>query len=182
MPERPRRKGRKKTGRIAEAKTVVECGQDDTDGGCPEVDRPRTDTMSSQDSGIGSQELESLELGETEFAMDTTPVLRSLSLDVTSSSSGTSGLDLGDLSELSSVSSVGSAGDLRGSAPAQDLCMFCTIRPKNASFIHGRLGHQVGSWAAPSLIYILLISSLPIGMLLPVCQEALDNVPYLPGL
>lgn len=178
MPERPRKKGRKKAEKTAEAKTVVGCSQDNTDSGCPEVDQPRPDTMSSQ---IGSKELESPVLAKTEFAMDTPLLLRSLSLDVNSSSSGTSGLDLGDICKHSSEPLVGLAGDLRNLAPAQDLCMFCTIRPKNTSFIHGRLGHQV-STSAEALFYILLIYSLPQGMLLSVCQEALENMPNLPDL
>jgi hypothetical protein len=31
-----------------------------------------------------------------------------------------------------------------GMTPAAPLCMFCYLRPKNASLIHGRIGHQVG--------------------------------------
>jgi hypothetical protein len=31
------------------------------------------------------------------------------------------------------------------SSMATPLCMFCYLRPKNASLIHGRLGHQVAA-------------------------------------
>ena len=54
-------------------------------------------------------------------------------------------------------------------------------RPKNTSFIHGRLGHQVGTWAE-ALFYSLPIYYLLQGMLLRVCQEALENMPNLPDL
>jgi len=148
-PERPRKK-KKKNGKKKEVKRTTELPVDDTDGGSTEADRPRSDTMSSLDSGIGSQEMDSLDisedLGETEIIMepapaslDLTKINRSLSLDMSSKSSSSSGsiasIDVSDLSELGSISSA---------APASDsLCMFCLVRPRDTTFIHGRLGHQV---------------------------------------
>jgi E3 ubiquitin-protein ligase Mdm2 len=150
-PERPRnkRKGKKAIAKAVKTPVVLpDSGTDDTDGApSTEMDRPRSETMSSQDSGIGSQDMEMMELTETELVVDHKPSLdltkfnRSLSLDSrsekSSSSSVANTIDVSDLSEL------GSASDLRARTADPDLCMFCDIRPKNATFIHGRLGHQV---------------------------------------
>lgn len=122
---------------------------DETDGSSAEVDRPRSDTMSSQDSGIGSQDLVDM-LEETELTVgskstgfDLTKFSRSMSLDQSckshTSSSGVSSMDTSDLGSLSSLTSAGQLV-----APTKpDLCEFCQARPKNASFVHGLLGHQV---------------------------------------
>jgi len=149
-PERPRRK-RKGTKRQQQVKmVVVPEGMDDTDGSTTvegETDRPRSDTMSSQDSGIGSQEMESLELIETEVAaegkplsLDLTKLSRSISHDESCRSSCSSGSSTMDTSELSEL---GSIPDLKQVAKVQEMCMFCEMRPRNAIFIHGKLGHQV---------------------------------------
>jgi len=154
-PERPRRKrrGSKRQQQQQEVKkttpVLVAEGMDDTDGGSAvegETERPRSDTMSSQDSGIGSQEFEMLELTETEVAaegrpvsLDLTKLSRSISLDMScrSSSSSSTTMDTSELSEL------GSIPDLKQVTKAQEMCMFCEMRPRNAIFIHGKLGHQV---------------------------------------
>ena len=129
---------------------VVPEGMDDTDGSTTvegETDRPRSDTMSSQDSGIGSQEMESLELIETEVAaegkplsLDLTKLSRSISRDESCRSSCSSGSSTMDTSELSEL---GSIPDLKQVTKVQEMCMFCEMRPRNAIFIHGKLGHQV---------------------------------------
>ena len=129
---------------------MVAQGMDDTDGGSAiegETDRPRSDTMSSQDSGIGSQEFEMLELTETEVAsegrpvsLDLTKLSRLISLDMScrSSSSSTCGSSTMDTSELSELGSIPDQV-----TKVQEMCMFCEMRPRNAIFIHGKLGHQV---------------------------------------
>lgn len=147
MPERPRKgKGKKLSKKtpvvgLSSLVEVVEVGGTDDTDGAADADRPRSDTMSSQDSGIGSQDLEMLELGgETELVLQSRSVdfVRAQSLDLTcKSSSSSSSMDTTDLSEL------GSASDMRVPATATDLCMLCCSRPKNATFIHGKLGHQV---------------------------------------
>jgi len=150
-PERPRRKRRTKKEKAKVTTLVVPEGMDDTDGGSTvegEIDRPRSDTMSSQDSGIGSQEFEMLELTETEVvappsaSLDLTKLGRSISLDTTSmsSSSSTSGSMTMDTSELSEL---GSISDMKAMSRGAEMCMFCEMRPRNAIFIHGKLGHQV---------------------------------------
>ena len=149
-PERPRRKRRAKKEKAKVTTLVVPEGMDDTDGGSTvegEIDRPRSDTMSSQDSGIGSQEFEMLELTETEVvapptSLDLTKLGRSISLDTTSmsSSSSTSGSMTMDTSELSEL---GSISDMKAMSRGAEMCMFCEMRPRNAIFIHGKLGHQV---------------------------------------
>ena len=131
---------------------VVALGMDDTDGSSAiegETDRPRSDTMSSQDSGIGSQEFEMLELTETEVAsegrpvsLDLTKLSRSISLDMTSRSSGSSTCSSSTM-DTSELSELGSIPDLKQVAKVQEMCMFCEMRPRNAIFIHGKLGHQV---------------------------------------
>lgn len=150
-PERPKKKKRK-NGKKKEVKRTTELPVDDTDGGSTEADRPRSDTMSSLDSGIGSQEMDSLDisedLGETEITMepapapaslDLTPINRCLSLNMSSKSSSSSGsiasIDVSDLSELGSICEV--------KPGSESLCMFCLVRPRDTTFIHGRLGHQV---------------------------------------
>jgi len=153
-PERPQRKrkgGKKQKQTKTTAPEVVAEGMDDTDGGSSaieaETDRARSDTMSSQDSGIGSQEFEMLELTETEVAaegrpvsLDLTKLSRSISLDTTTSSSSTGSCSTMDTSELSEL---GSIPDLKQVTRVQEMCMFCEMRPRNAIFIHGKLGHQV---------------------------------------
>ena len=136
---------------------VVADGMDDTDGGSTvegtvegETERPRSDTMSSQDSGIGSQEFEMLELTETEVAsegrpvsLDLTKLSRSISLDMSSRSSCSSSTGSSSTMDISELSELGSIPDLKQVAKVQEMCMFCEMRPRNAIFIHGKLGHQV---------------------------------------
>ena len=136
---------------------VVADGMDDTDGGSTvegtvegETERPRSDTMSSQDSGIGSQEFEMLELTETEVAsegrpvsLDLTKLSRSISLDMSSRSSCSSSTGSSSTMDTSELSELGSIPDLKQVAKVQEMCMFCEMRPRNAIFIHGKLGHQV---------------------------------------
>ena len=195
-PERPRRKRRAKKEKAKVTTLVVPEGMDDTDGGSTvegEIDRPRSDTMSSQDSGIGSQEFEMLELTETEVvapsaSLDLTKLGRSISLDTTSlsSSSSTSGSMTMDTSELSEL---GSMSDMKAMSRGAEMCMFCEMRPRNAIFIHGKLGHQV--WQDKNSFaqfFLLKITSFKIemnlntGMLLSVCQKELEDFPKLPNM
>ena len=195
-PERPRRKRRAKKEKAKVATLVVPEGMDDTDGGSTvegEIDRPRSDTMSSQDSGIGSQEFEMLELTETEVvapaaSLDLTKLGRSISLDTTSmsSSSSTSGSMTMDTSELSEL---GSMSDMKAMSRGAEMCMFCEMRPRNAIFIHGKLGHQVGQDKDSfEQFFLLKITSFKIemnlntGMLLSVCQKELEDFPKLPDM
>ena len=132
---------------------LVAEGMDDTDGGSTvegETERPRSDTMSSQDSGIGSQEFEMLELTETEVAaegkpvsLDLTKLSRSISLDMSCRSSSSSTSSSSTTMDTSELSELGSIPDLKQVTKAQEMCMFCEMRPRNAIFIHGKLGHQV---------------------------------------
>ena len=195
-PERPRRKRRAKKEKAKVTTLVVPEGMDDTDGGSTvegEIDRPRSDTMSSQDSGIGSQEFEMLELTETEVvapptSLDLTKLGRSISLDTTSmsSSSSTSGSMTMDTSELSEL---GSMSDMKAMSRGAEMCMFCEMRPRNAIFIHGKLGHQVGQDKDSfEQFFLLKITSFKIkmnlntGMLLSVCQKELEDLPKLPNM
>ena len=45
-----------------------------------------------------------------------------------------------DTSELSELGSIPNENQV---AKVQEMCMFCEMRPRNAIFIHGKLGHQV---------------------------------------
>ena len=45
--------------------------------------------------------------------------------------------------DTSELSELGSIPDLKQVAKVQEMCMFCEMRPRNAIFIHGKLGHQV---------------------------------------
>ena len=134
-------------------------------------DRPRFDSkasISSQDSGIGSQEFEILSQEEesTKDIQRSSLVVnhlelshgpkfsRSISLDSTNekSSSGVSSLDSGDFGSTSDLkdfpcsprtSDSGCFPSSESSQGTSQLCLMCCQRPKNASLIHGRLGHQV---------------------------------------
>ena len=134
-------------------------------------DRPRCDkfSISSQDSGIGSQEFEifsheeetrkeipsqSLDVNRFEL-LHGVKLSRSFSLDSSNGSSGVgSSLDLGDSGSLSDPKDFsGSPLSLdSGSFPSSEssqgtshLCTLCCQRPKDASLIHGCIGHQVSS-------------------------------------
>ena len=102
----------------------------ETDGtGEAIIDRPR---MDSQDSGIGSGESQELELAAVN---NMKPVLnRSISLRSSDSLSVTS--------SMSSASSMDS-GYQSTSTATSHLCLLCCTRTKNASLVHGRIGHQV---------------------------------------
>jgi len=144
----------------------------ETDGAPAAGDRPRFDSkasISSQDSGIGSQEFEILtqedetstkEIQSSSLFVNPLELIngskfsRSISLDLTSekSSSGASSMDLGDCGSTSdpkdfpfspSASDSGCHSSLESSQGTSQLCLMCCQRPKNASLIHGRLGHQV---------------------------------------
>ena len=101
-------------------------------------DRPRVDSM---DSGIGSGESQELEIT---VARDTKPALdRQESLSSSASSSGTSVAATAG-SAASPVTSQDSGYQSTSSASATShLCLLCCHRTKNASLVHGRIGHQV---------------------------------------
>lgn len=164
-PERPKHK--KKVRTEYPKKIISTLSDTETDSVLNDTeskyeDRPRFDSkssISSQDSGIGSQELEILNsqemtqipnAGQPGWNLHVANFSRSNSIDQGSvkSSSGASSMD----TESCSVSSgdLGSLADLkikeessRTDQPISNLCEFCCLRPKNASLIHGRLGHQV---------------------------------------
>jgi len=169
-PERPKHKKKSRAEipkKIIPTLTVIDTDTE-TDSIINDIegkyeDRPRFDSkssISSQDSGIGSQELEIFSSQEITQNFDSNTIRpdwnldakfsRSISLDQASiqSSSGVSSMD----TESCSVSSgdLGSMADLKvkdentsASQPFSNLCELCCLRPKNASLIHGRLGHQV---------------------------------------
>ena len=124
-------------------------------------------SISRQFSGIGSQEFELLsqekeqkkEFQEQSLVVDRFASVhgakwsRSVNLDSTNASSvGVGSLDLEDSDTLSDPKVFpGSLLSLEsGCFPSSEsiqatsqLCTLCCQRPKDASFIHGRLGHQV---------------------------------------
>ena len=118
---------RKKKRKINQAVTSHN-SDTETDGtGETVVDRPR---MDSQDSGIGSGESQEIEL-----VVNNRKVLnRSVSLKSSDSLSATS--------SMSSASSMDSGYQSTSSATSH-LCLLCCSRTKNASLVHGRIGHQV---------------------------------------
>ena len=168
MPERPKfkKKSRKTEDKLKTIQKII-MSDTETDGAS---DRPRFDSkasISSQDSGIGSQEFELLSQEEEQtkefpgqslvvnhFAsVHGAKLPRSVSLDSSNASSVAGGsLDLGDSGSLSDPKDFpGSPLSLdSGCFPSSEsiqatsqLCTLCCQRPKDASFIHGRLGHQV---------------------------------------
>ena len=172
MPERPKikRKGRKSSSNTLKTLQKLIVSDTETDGASG--DRPRFDSkasISSQDSGIGSQEFEilsqedentkeiprsSLVVNRFEL-MHGSKLARSISLDSSNGSSGVgsiSSLDLGDSASTSDLKDFpgsplsldsGCFPSSESSQGTSQLCTLCCQRPKNASLIHGRLGHQV---------------------------------------
>jgi len=163
VPERPKYKKKTRTASEKSAlilkKAIIESGTE-TDGGSG--DRPRFDSKASicsQDSGIGSQEFEissqgeecMKELGGT-VTVNHASFSRSISLDSAKdkTSVGIDTLNLGDSASSTNLksfpyppSSSESLTSLESSTATSQLCLMCCQRPKNASLIHGRLGHQV---------------------------------------
>ena len=102
-------------------KQVTRDSDTETDGAAESVERPR---MESQDSGVGESQ-------EMEISAGSKPVLnRSISLDPATPS------------PASSLVSADS-GYMSSSSSTSQLCLLCCHRPKNASLVHGRIGHQV---------------------------------------
>eukprot|EP00092_Neocalanus_flemingeri_P026852 GFUD01029108.1.p1 GENE.GFUD01029108.1~~GFUD01029108.1.p1 ORF type:complete len:726 (+),score=117.49 GFUD01029108.1:126-2303(+) len=151
-------------------KTLIHAMDSDTetDG----ASRPRFDSKASicsQDSGIGSQEFEistqeeeasTKEIQRSSLVVNHSELIheskfsRSISLDLTSekSISGASSMELGDCASTSnlkdfpcspSASDSGCFSSMDSGQGTSQLCLMCCQRPKNASLIHGRLGHQV---------------------------------------
>ena len=135
---------RKKKRKTDSDKAVSHDSDTETDGAGADMDtvgaddRPR---MDSQDSGIGSGESQEMEVAVS----DVKPVLvRSMSVKSEASTPE---------SVSSSVSSQPSSLDSGYQSPSQSnnkhntsqsqLCLLCCTRPKNASLVHGRIGHQV---------------------------------------
>jgi len=172
VPERPKHKRKTRPALLAARtlKAVIPNIMDsdtETDGGPRTGERPRFDSKAStcsQDSGIGSQEFETLsqedETSTKEIqssslfdTINESKFSRSISLDLQSekSSSGVSSMDLGDSAStadlkdfpLSPSTSDSFSFKSAESTTATGLCGLCCQRPKNASLIHGRLGHQV---------------------------------------
>ena len=103
------------------SKQVTRDSDTETDGAAESAERPR---MESQDSGVGESQ-------EMEVSAGSKPVLnRSISLDPATPS------------PASSLVSADS-GYMSSSSSTSQLCLLCCHRPKNASLVHGRIGHQV---------------------------------------
>lgn len=173
VPDRPKFKRKTRPTKASPLKPLLRllASDTETDGGPVSGDRPRFDSkasISSQDSGIGSQEFEILSQEEesTKDIQRSSLVVnhlelshgpkfsRSISLDSTNekSSSGVSSLDSGDFGSTSDLkdfpcsprtSDSGCFPSSESSQGTSQLCLMCCQRPKNASLIHGRLGHQV---------------------------------------
>ena len=112
---------------------VIPSSQDSLDLGS---DRSR---MNSQDSGISSMDSQEMELSVKPEEPFTKPNLnRSLSLDVKNISQVES-----SISSLGSPASSLDSGFFSSNKEDNSLCLFCVTRKKNASLVHGRIGHQV---------------------------------------
>ena len=141
------RKKRRKTSKVKEEKILYRVDTEtETDSAEKEekslsysqdsldIDTERS-RMNSQDSGISSMDSQELELSVKPDEPILKPNLnRSLSLD------------LKNVSKVeSSLGSPASSMDSGFSSNKEDssLCLFCVTRKKNASLVHGRIGHQV---------------------------------------
>jgi len=194
VPERPKfkKKSRKTDNKLKTVQKII-MSDTETDGAS---DRPRFDSkasISSQDSGIGSQEFELLSQEEEhtkEFpgqslvvnhfsSVHGAKLPRSISLDSSNGSSvaGRSS-DLGDSGSLSDPKDFpGSPMSLdSGCFPSSDsiqgtsqLCTLCCQRPKDASFIHGRLGHQVCCYPCAKKLWKKQATC-------PVCRRKVDRI------
>jgi len=194
VPERPKfkKKSRKTEDKLKTIQKII-MSDTETDGAS---DRPRFDSkasISSQDSGIGSQEFELLSQEEEQakefpgqslvvnhFAsVHGAKLPRSVSLDSSNASSVAGGsLDLGDSGSLSDPKDFpGSPLSLdSGCFPSSEsiqatsqLCTLCCQRPKDASFIHGRLGHQVCCYPCAKKLWKKQATC-------PVCRRKVDRI------
>jgi len=184
-----KRKSRRAENKLKTIQKIV-LSDTETDGAS---DRPRFDSkasISSQDSGIGSQEFELLSQEDehtkeiprqniviSRFALSNLP--RSISLD---SSNGSlivgNSLDLGDSASSSDPKDFpGSPMSLdSGCFPSSEssqgtsqLCTLCCQRPKDASFIHGRLAHQVCCYPCAKKLWKKQATC-------PVCRRKVERI------
>jgi hypothetical protein len=173
VPERPKFKRKAKPEKASPLKPILKliASESETDGGPTSRNSPRFDSKASisiQESRIGSQQLEILshdeestkDISRSSFVVNHLELLhgskssQSISLDSTyeKSSAGVSSLksrDFGSTSNPKHLPCSPSALDSRCFSSTESnqgffqLCLMCCQRPKNASLIHGRMGHQV---------------------------------------
>ena len=114
----------------------ISVSEDETDGGSMTTeteDRPRFDSL---DSGIGSQEMEILSSQSTSLVdAKFNKSMESLNMDDLEDKKMTT-IDLLNKQSNNTVTKVTNQTFL-------SLCEICCKQPKNASLIHGKLGHQV---------------------------------------
>jgi len=195
MPERPKNKRKSRKGLTKQLKTVEKSIISDTETDGASGDRPRLDkfSISSQDSGIGSQEFEIF--SQEEETRKETPsqslvvnrfellhgakLPRSFSLDSSNGSSGVgSSLDLGDSGSLSDPKDFpgsplsldsGCFPSSESSQGTSQLCTLCCQRPKDASLIHGRIGHQVACYPCSKKLWKKQATC-------PVCRRKVEKI------
>lgn len=124
-----------------------------------ESDRPR---MNSQDSGISSMDSQELELSvKSEEPISKPNLDRSLSLDLKNVSK------LG--SSLGSPASSMDSGFFSSNKEDSSLCLFCVTRKKNASLVHGRIGHQVCCYPCAKKLWKKKAEC-------PVCRRTVERI------
>jgi len=147
--DRPRRHVRRRKRATEKTRT----SEDETDGS------EDTCREGKSDSGVSSQELESYErelndeLAKLKQKLEVVKAQRGSTPTLTSDTSeGKRAESDGECSSKPSISGPPPAfqrsvsldlSNKVGDKYVSKLCMFCCLRPKNASLIHGRLGHQV---------------------------------------
>lgn len=143
IPERPRRtwtSGKKQ--QALTSPVTVPKGMDNNNENSAiegETIQRRSDTISSQKSGIEMLELSEVLSEGKPRGLDLTKLTESISHNHYKSSRSNSS----SASSSTMLSELGLITNLNQMAKMQEICMFCEIRPRNAIFIHGKLGHQV---------------------------------------
>ena len=115
--------GRKKKKSKKSGRKITSHDSDNETDGCTVEDRPR---MDSQDSGVGTGDSQEFEIAQTEQKKVSKVLERSVS----------------QVSQHSTESSS-SSGYHSIQSKTSHLCLLCCTRPKDASLVHGRIGHQV---------------------------------------
>jgi len=118
--------------------------------------------MNSQDSGISSMDSQELELSvKTDEPDSKINLNRSLSLDLKNASRVKS--------SLGSPASSMDSGFFSSNKEDNSLCLFCVTRKKNASLVHGRIGHQVCCYPCAKKLWRKKAEC-------PVCRRTVERI------
>jgi len=141
--------GRKKKKSKKSGRKITSHDSDNETDGCTVEDRPR---MDSQDSGVGTGDSQEFEIAQTEQKKVSKVLERSVS----------------QVSQHSTESSS-SSGYHSIQSKTSHLCLLCCTRPKDASLVHGRIGHQVCCYTCAKKLWRKRADC-------PVCRRKVERI------